>query len=125
LLYFAAVHTQLGDCVKVRNFPLTWVELWGFEPQTSCMPCAIGQSQQICQSPAGSHLTARIALMPSEAVRPHLNTLAPGAGSSERARLAIAFGVERTIDGPSETCVAAISKRMDRHSGFKTVPGTP
>jgi hypothetical protein len=23
---------------KMRIMPLTWVELWGFEPQTSCMP---------------------------------------------------------------------------------------
>src|ERR1039457_5335366 len=25
-----------------RIIPLNWVELWGFEPQTSCMPCKSG-----------------------------------------------------------------------------------
>ena len=25
-----------------ESVPLTWVELWGFEPQTSCMPCKSG-----------------------------------------------------------------------------------
>src|ERR1035438_419613 len=67
--------------LSVRIMLLTWVELWGFEPQTSCMPCAVGQSASVWPSRTGSLPPARTVCgspAPSEQAAPRwLPKLAP------------------------------------------------
>jgi len=54
LPYFAAVRGPgpLGSGFRIML--LTWVELWGFEPQTSCMPYSANTSTAVhlCRSPS-------------------------------------------------------------------------
>jgi hypothetical protein len=77
---------------------LTWVELWGFEPQTSCMPSAASESEQVRRSRAGSHPPAGTLLTPSGTVRLGLNTLAPDSGSQNPARPGTILDIEHSVE---------------------------
>jgi len=54
LLYFAAVRGLRTLSSGFRIISLTWVELWEFEPQTSCMPYSGNTSTRVhlCRSPS-------------------------------------------------------------------------
>jgi hypothetical protein len=54
VLYFAAVPGPGTLGSGFRKLRLTWVELWGFEPQTSCMPYSgtTSTAVHLCRSPS-------------------------------------------------------------------------
>src|SRR5690242_5572963 len=87
------------------------------------MPCAADASEHVWQSPAGSHLPARTALPPSDTFQPCLNTLAPIAGSPERAvpEIILKYRTRHQTMRPGEASDAD-RQRIDRIAASRPVP---
>src|SRR6266704_1178863 len=51
-----------GHRLGIRIMRMTWVELWEFEPQTSCMPCTLRLSPHVAgRGPVWSSPAASVA----------------------------------------------------------------